>query len=88
MNREVQPVLVDVADEDLHRVGDHVLVGRRVGACRPDHLPQRAEGVVDQGQPQLLHVVEVPVEGGGHDAGLARDLAQAEPGEALILQQP
>ena len=32
--------------------------------------------------------VEVAVEGGRHDARLARHLAQAEGAEALVLQQP
>ena len=39
-------------------------------------------------RPELLHRVEVAVEGGRHDARLARDLAQAEAAEALALQQP
>ena len=84
---EVRVVLVHVVDEDLDRVADHVLVGPRVRARRADHRPQRAERLVDQDEAELLHVVEVAIEGRRDDAGRARHLAQAEAREALLLEQ-
>ncbi len=75
---EVGVVLVHVADEDLDRVADRVLVGPRVRARRADHRPQRPERLVDQDETEFLHVVEVAVEGRRDDARRARHLAQAE----------
>ena len=42
------------------------------------HFAQRAERLVNEHQSQCVHRVEVPVERGGHDAGLAGHLAQAQ----------
>ncbi len=85
---EVGVVLVHVADEDLDRVADRALVRPRVRARRADHRPQRPERLVDQHEPELLHVVEVAVERRRDDACRARHPAQAEAGEALLLEQP
>ncbi len=52
---------------DLDRVADHVLVGPRIRARCADHGPERPERLVDQGEAELLHVVEVAVEGGRDD---------------------
>ena len=61
-----------------------------LGAMRglPDVAEQPAEGeegLVDQGQAQLVHVAEVAVEGGGHDLRHTCHLAQGEGAERMAL---
>ena len=42
------------------------------------HPTQRRERLLHERQPELLHRLEVSVERRRHDAGMARDLAQAD----------
>ena len=48
-----------------------------------------AEGLAhfgDQCQAQLIHIAEVPVEGGRHHAGQARDFAQAQAASDIAVK--
>ena len=82
----MKTVLVHVPHEDLDRATDDVL-GIRFRSGRSDHLPQGSEGLVDERQPELLHVREVSVERRRHDPCPTADLAQAQAAEALVLEQ-
>ena len=64
----------------------------RLGSSLPARAPRSmsrrdAEGLVDQDEAERFHRLEVPVERGGHDAGLAGDLAQAQRAEAAFLEE-
>ena len=85
--REVVVLGVHVLAEHLHRAVDDVLVGGVAAAYVAQHLAQRSEGLLDQGQAEILDRVEVPVEGGRHDADLLGDLAQGQRDQAAVGAQ-
>ena len=61
---------------------------RRVAASYVlEHLAQRHERLLDQGQPEVLDRVEVPVERGRHDADLLGHLAQGQGDQAAVLAE-
>jgi hypothetical protein len=66
------------------RVAHDAVAGRSAPTRRADDLAQRLPGQVDQRHRQLVDVAELPVEAVGRDAGLARDLAQAQAGHAAV----
>ena len=70
------------SEEDAHRGIDHAAHLEFMAAYLAD---RRAKGLTDfrhQCQAEFVHVGEVPIETGGHDAGDARHFAQAQAAKA------
>ena len=83
------PVLApfqNAVDEDVDRGLDDAVRVELAGAGTAQHVAQSAERLVDQDEAERFHRLEVPVERGGHDAGFAGDLPQAQPAEAALGQ--
>ena len=87
MNRQCSRRSFDSGDEDVDGGFDDPARIELSRARAAQHVAQRPERLVDEHQAQCFHRVEVPIEGGGHDAGLSGHFTQAERAEALFLQQ-
>ncbi len=83
----VLAALVDSRDEDVDRGLDDPVGVELAGSGAAQHVPQCAEGLVDQHEAERFHRLEVPVERGWDDAGLPGDLTQAQRAEAAVLEQ-
>ncbi|MNY50373.1 hypothetical protein D3C86_1858710 [compost metagenome] len=78
------------AEVDAHQRRLHAAVtlhgtGRRLAAQLAQGLAQLGGNAADDGQPQLVHILEVTIEGVGVQPGLPRQLAQAQAAQAAAL---
>lgn len=73
---------------DRDRTVDPLLGPVLLREDRPHHHMQTPQRLLDQGDTQLPHVPEVPVERGRGDPHHPRDLPQPQAAQALLLQQP
>ncbi len=87
MNRQYSRRSLTPSIEDVDRGLDDALRIELACPRAAQHVPQRAERLVDEHQAQRFHRLEMPVERGGHDAGLAGDLTQAQRRETALLEQ-
>jgi hypothetical protein len=85
---EVQGVLVNIAQKDRDRCADHTLLVAAILASSAEQPAQAAEGLIDQRQAEVVHVLEVAIEACRGDSRLARDLAQAQAAEGAVVEQP
>ncbi len=84
---ELVGMLAHLLAEDLDGALDDVAVAGHAAAGVADHLPQRPHALVDEFDAERVHRLEVPVERGGDDAGVAGHLAQADAGQAAVGDQ-
>ncbi|CAH0314925.1 hypothetical protein SRABI06_05117 [Pseudomonas brassicacearum] len=86
--QELRAVGLHHIEKDPHRRIDNAAHDEFVVTHQADGFAEGLADFADQGQAQLVHVVEVPVEPGGHDAGCPGDFPQAQAAEsAAALHQ-
>src|SRR5699024_2528314 len=57
---EMRPMRRDIVDEGVHGAADRLLARPRDLPRGPHEPAHRAEGLVDEEEPELLHIAEVP----------------------------